>query len=173
MVTKSNTWVNALFHHWDKNQGQHLRETFIKLISYDSRNSFYEEKQMQDFHYHHKSHLYMCVCICTRFLCLCVHFFALKGPWSPDSWGHLWDVVNVGQGELCLPRRVETSGAKPQPPKHSCDQQQDDQQPSKDKGLHRRDSACIYRQKDTGVTTLCIWIVYTYLQSPSFEDLKA
>lgn len=64
--------------------------------------------------------------------------------------------MNVGQGELRLPRRVETSGAKPQPPKHSCDQQQDDQQPSEDKGLHRGDSACVYREKDTGESTLCI-----------------
>lgn len=83
---------------------------------------------------------------------LCGHFFAQEGPRFPDSWGHLWDVVNVGQGELCLSRRVETPGAKPQPPEHSCDQQQDDQQPPENKGRHGRDSACIWGQRFTRFT---------------------
>lgn len=90
------------------------------------------------------------------FMYVHVHFFAPKAPRNPDSWRHLWDVVNVGQSELRLLRWVETSGAKPQPPEHSCDQQQDDQQTPEDEGLHWRDSACIHRQKDTGGTTLCI-----------------
>lgn len=62
--------------------------------------------------------------------------------------------MNVGQSELRLPRRIETSGAKPQSPKHSSDQQQQDQQPSEDKRLNLRDSASIYTEKDTGETTL-------------------
>lgn len=102
-----------------------------------------------------------------------VHVFAPNPSWYPDLWGHLWDVVNVGQSELRLLRWVETPGAKPQPPKHSCDQQQDDQQPPEDKGLHWRDAACIHRQKDTGETTLH---QNTYLVSDFHlrcEDLKA
>lgn len=54
--------------------------------------------------------------------------------------------MNVGQGKLCFPGWVEMSGAKPQPPKDSCYQQQDKQQSSEDKGLHSWDSSCIYTQ---------------------------
>lgn len=71
----------------------------------------------------------------------------------PDSWGDLWDMVNVGQSELRLLRWIEVPGAEPQPPKHSCDQQQDQQQPPKDKGLHWRDPTCIYIQKEMGGIT--------------------
>lgn len=84
---------------------------------------------------------------------------------APDSRGHLWEVLHVGQSELSIPRRVEPPGAKPQLPKHAGDQQQDDQQPPEDKSLHVRVSARIYMEQDTGGTTLCIWIAYTYLES--------
>lgn len=124
--------------------------TFIKLISYKSTTST-------------KTNTWLCIIITYHmsvFVHVCVSLSICLLRKAPDSRGHFRDVVDVGQSKLCLLGWVETSGAKPQPPKHPCEKQQDNQQPSEDKCLHRGSSTCIYKEKDTGGTTLCNCIVH-------------
>lgn len=74
-------------------EGQHLREKFIKLISYNSRNPFYEEKHMQDFNYYHETHLYVCLYTFILYVCPFLCWKSSPTPWfmrPPLRCGECW-----------------------------------------------------------------------------------